>query len=374
MAAAYYDDGYGEPTWMRVLRALNASFRIGRFFGVEVRMYWLTFLIVPIFFGDVLRAASGAAEALVLILTGFVLLELVTYTHEMGHIAMGWRYGMPTRLITLSPIGGLAHIMARAPSPRAEIAVTAAGPVVHLPWLALSWLLLQGVGYETLKPEAWVYSPVRWGAFFLYEINKLMLLLNLLPFFPLDGGRILRALLSFRLNPNRASVIACYVGFAGAAGFVVLGFAWYGIYGTLLVVLGISNALACWQELRSARHLEAYAADDLLQPWQSDPEAWKDTSPGASGGAEPEPGPARGPGLAARLLGRLAGRKKGPAPAPASGPRDDDEAAPEPAATPDEVDRILARISEVGMAGLTERERQTLARASQALRARRSGR
>jgi len=366
-----YDDGYRDRTgWLGALRLLNASFRIGRLFGVEIRMYWLTVIVLPLLFHDVVEYASGALESAVLIALGCILVELVVYTHEMGHIAAGWRYGMPASLITLSPLGGLAHLMARPPSPRADIVVSLAGPAVHLPWVGVTWLLLHfEIGTGALRPDSWTFPPVWFALELLFRINGLLALFNLLPFFPLDGGRVFRALLAFRLHPNRASLIAAYVGMAGAVAILVYGLVAEGIYGTVLVFLAISNAIYCWQELLAARHSDGpYSSDDIRKPWQTDPDAWK-TGAGAAAADDDDvvPRAPRRGGRVARFFGRLTGRGRDREEEPAA-------AAREEAATESEVDRILARVSEVGMAGLTDAERRTLERASRALRTRRSGR
>lgn len=338
---------------MEILRLLSASVRLGTFFGVEVRVYWLTLLLPLMAVGEMRGAGFGAGEALAFGILGSVLLMGVVYTHEMGHVVAARRYRVHTPLITLSPLGGLAHLGAALPHPRADIFVSAAGPAVHLLWLAVFWPLSLLLPAATWRPSGWWLDPIAGHVDYLVDLNLGLLLFNLLPFFPMDGGRVLRALLALRLHPNRATRIAAFVGLAGASAFVVMGFLVAGYRGSILLVIGLSNVLACVAELRAARHHAGPYMVESLAPWQADPEAWRGGT--ARGGSE-----ARQEGE-----GRRARRRRERAQREAERRRRED------VALDAELDRVLARVSEVGMSGLTASERSLLERASER---RRSGR
>src|SRR5690606_32970410 len=128
------------------------------------------------------------------------LLFVVIWTHEMCHILAGWRYRIRTDLITLSPLGGVAHMNSPASTPRGELLVSLAGPAVHLAWLGVLWPL------SLLLPESSLGDGAARAALFvlwyLVTVNQVLLVFNLVPFFPLDGGRCLRALLAMRVHPN----------------------------------------------------------------------------------------------------------------------------------------------------------------------------
>ncbi|MFV1959355.1 MAG: site-2 protease family protein, partial [Planctomycetota bacterium] len=224
MASGGY--GYGDEAsgWQGLLRRLSVSFHLGRFFGVEVRVYWLTLVILPVF-GWIEFARLGLPGVQVATLTIIMTLGLygVVYTHEMGHILAARRYGILTPLITLSPLGGVAHLSSAAPNPRAEIRIALAGPATHLLWLAVFWPLSWFVGPATLRPEGWWISPFAYAVEFLRTVNLWLMIFNLLPFLPLDGGRVLRALLVGRFDARRATVIAARVGQVGAVAFVFWG-------------------------------------------------------------------------------------------------------------------------------------------------------
>jgi hypothetical protein len=200
----------------------------------------------------------------------------------------------------------------------------------------------------TWTNESWVYGETYAlvGAFL--TLNIFLLLFNLLPCFPMDGGRILRAFLAGRMHPNRATLIACKIGLIAGALFIAAGIVvWFmsdDLWGMILVVIGISNIGACRAEIQAAKHTAGpYQTADVLAPWQSDPEAWKSGDAGEGWKGDAESGPSR---RALRKAKRAAAQA-----AQAAASEADLEAA---------VDRVLARISEVGMDGLSRAERKIL--------------
>jgi Zn-dependent protease len=337
-----------------LLRALNASFRIGTLRGVEVRMYWLALIVTPLIWHQGGTGLS-AAEAWTFAFLGTFFLFAAVLIHEFGHIAAGRRYGILTPLVTISPLGGLAHMSAPAPTPSAEIRVALAGPVTHLPALLVALPLLlwvvpaPGTGW---RPEGWWIDPVYEAVRILLWLNLSLLLFNLLPLFPMDGGRALRGLLARRMHPNRATLVVTRIGTWGAIAFLVIGVVgWVGgsPYGVILALIGLSNLLACRQEALAARYTEGpYGRAGVMAPWEGDPDAWK-----RGGGSAGRP-PSR-PGFFARR--RLAKQA-----------RAQERARDEADALQVEVDRILDKVRDVGMAGLSAREKDTLERASRRLR------
>lgn len=351
----YGYDTYGrEPTWARILRQLSSTFRVGVFFGVEVRMYWAA-LALPLYF--VFQLAMVGFPLWMALLSGTALsaiLFAIIYTHEMSHIAAGWRYRIPTRLITLSPLGGVAHMSGSAPHPRAEIHVALAGPLVHLPWLVVA-----AGPYFFLLPrlEGTVGLLLLPIIVFLWQANLALMIFNLLPFFPLDGGRVLRALLAMRMHPNRATLWAARVGIGGGILLILFGIFGSEVWGVILVLIGITSIMACRDQIRLARHTASpYGGGQILQPWESDPDAWKGGPSGAPwrpgggtpGGTDRKP---RQPGL----IGRWKEKQKR---------RREIDRALQAEQERAEVDRILAKVSDVGVGGLSDDERKFLKKVS----------
>jgi len=170
-----------------------------------------------------------------------------------------------------------------------------------------------------------------------------MLLFNLLPIFPLDGGRVLRALLSMRVHPNRATMWATSIGIGAGIVLAVLALTRPDLQSTIGLVIGISCITSSLQERRMAQHVLIYQPQ-RRDPWETDGDAWKH-------GAAPLRSE-RGPGAFTRWRqARVQQKAAAAAAAEAQFERD--------------VDAALERVSQVGMTGLTERERLVLQRASQ---------
>ncbi len=184
------------------------SYRIVTILGTEVRVH-VTFLILVGWYAYVAytmggQAAAVAAAAFILLVFGCVLL------HEFGHILAARRYGIRTPEVLLSPIGGLARLERLPEEPRQELVVALAGPAVTLAiilalggWLrATGWrepLFLFTPGAEHLVPS-------------IFRVNVVLLLFNLLPAFPMDGGRVLRALLAKRKGMVAGTRVAARIG------------------------------------------------------------------------------------------------------------------------------------------------------------------
>src|SRR5260221_17547 len=105
---AYNDDPRALLPWL--IRVLSRSFRVGRFFRSEVRMYWVAVILMPLLFLDWFWRVASGLELLVLTAFAVTFLYLIVWTHEMGHALWARRFGIATPLITLSPLGGLAHL------------------------------------------------------------------------------------------------------------------------------------------------------------------------------------------------------------------------------------------------------------------------
>lgn len=334
----------------RLLALLAKSFRLGRFFGVEVRMYLVAAVLMPLLFLHWFQPIAGTGlERIALSAFAFVSLYTIVWTHEMGHIGMARRYHIATPLITLSPLGGLAHLGTGARAPRHDLWITLAGPAVHLAWLALLWPLRRWVPYDLVVIEGWRTAPFGYGVELLYGTNVALLLFNLLPLFPLDGGRALRALLALRMDAGRATMLATSVGIAGAVLMGLYGLSIEGTRGTLFLFLAFANVQACLQERMAARTHSVYGGTARLGGFEPDHAAWRE-------GRDPWGGP---PEVVEKAPGPLERwQKRRVADQAERSMRKETE-------LEREVDRVLARVHEVGMSGLTDQERDVLRRASE---------
>lgn len=226
------------------------SLKLGKLFGIDVYLHF-TFLLLLAFLGfyfwrttnDVGAAVRGVA--FISALFGCVVL------HELGHALMARRYGIPTRDITLLPIGGVARLEKMPEKPMQEFWVALAGPAVNVVIALVLFVGLAATQGFIPMDETNVIGDSFWQR--LMVLNVLLVVFNLLPAFPMDGGRVLRALLSLRLGRRRATAIAANVGQAMAILFGILGF----LYNPFLIFIGIfvflgAQAEAGMVEMQSA--------------------------------------------------------------------------------------------------------------------------
>jgi len=195
--------------------------------GIEIKVH-VTFLLVLVWGAMIWGSGglSGAIYGTFLTLTVFVFVVL----HELGHAVAAQRYGIPVHDILLLPIGGLARLSRMPEKPSQELVVSLAGPAVNLV-LILALLPFVGVGLAmqvaqggNLSLPATMTPGLLNLATFLLMTNVTLLLFNMIPAFPLDGGRVLRALLSMRLSSATATRLAASIGkvFALIFGMVAL--------------------------------------------------------------------------------------------------------------------------------------------------------
>jgi len=192
------------------------SFQIGKISGIPLYVH-TTFFLLPAW---VLLAnfGTGPVNALFLML-GLAAVFTCVVLHELGHALMARVFGIGTENITLFPIGGVARLRSMSDKPFEEICIALAGPAVNLvlaamlaPLAILNILLDVKVGNVLYSPELGLGVALGRLAFWLWSANVMLLLFNLLPCFPMDGGRVLRALLSLWKGQLRATEIAVRVG------------------------------------------------------------------------------------------------------------------------------------------------------------------
>lgn len=196
------------------------SWKIGTFAGIDVFIH-ATFLLIIGWVGfsywQQTNTLAGTVEGILFIILLFVCVVL----HEYGHALTARRFGIKTRDITLYPIGGVARLERMTDKPIQEFWVALAGPAVNIiiAVLLAVWLILSG----TLASLAELSLTT--GSFIerLMFVNLSLVLFNLIPAFPMDGGRVLRALLAMRLEYTRATQIAATIGQGLALLFGIIG-------------------------------------------------------------------------------------------------------------------------------------------------------
>ncbi|MFZ2099141.1 MAG: site-2 protease family protein [Oricola sp.] len=205
------------------------SFPIAKVAGSEIRIH-LTFFLLLLWIGIAHFQEGGQAAAVDGVLFIVAVFACVVL-HELGHAIAARRYGIRTPRITLLPIGGVAELERMPEKPSEEIFVAVAGPLVNVVIAAILILALGAL--PDLATISSIENPQPGFLARLAVVNIVLVLFNLIPAFPMDGGRVLRALLATRFSRVRATQIAATVGQITAFIFGFLGL----LSGNVLLIL-----------------------------------------------------------------------------------------------------------------------------------------
>ena len=208
------------PAAIREATTMKWTWKLGTVGGTEVRVHATFFLLILWLVLNYGMAGQAAYEIAVRI--GFVLVLFgCVVLHELGHALAAKRYGIGTRDITLLPIGGLARLERIPRDPRQELVVALAGPAVNVVIAAVLGTLLVAGGV----PAGGLGMDLAAGSFAwnLVLVNVVLVVFNVLPAFPMDGGRVLRALLAMRMSYVKATRLAATVGQMMAFAFAFVG-------------------------------------------------------------------------------------------------------------------------------------------------------
>lgn len=238
------------------------SIPIGAVRGIKVYIHW-TFVLLLIWIAFSTYRVSRDTHQIMLALGYIIALFGCVVLHEFGHALTARRFGIKTNDITLFPIGGMARMEKMPESPKEELLVAIAGPMVNVVIAGVLFLYMyfSPTLYQIAFPTATMTVAQFLPALFL--VNIFMAAFNLIPAFPMDGGRIFRALLAFKLERARATQIAASVGQVIAIGFVFVGL----FYNIWLVFIGIFIYLGAGAEASheyAGRDLSRYTVGNLV--------------------------------------------------------------------------------------------------------------
>lgn len=227
---------------------MRGSLKIVTVAGIPVRIHWTFLLLIGYIFISNYMAGKTPEQ----ILWSFIFIMsvfLTVFLHELGHARAARWYGIHTQDITILPIGGVARLTEIPSKPVQEIVVSVAGPLVNI-ILSLLVFIFLGIGLKdvaTLK----VGESINKDNFFIYffTVNLWLAFFNLIPGFPMDGGRIFRAILSFRMERHVATRIAAYIGQAIAVVFIFIGF----FSNPFLIFIGLFIILGAESEAESVK-------------------------------------------------------------------------------------------------------------------------
>lgn len=227
---------------------MRGSISLGRIAGIRLEVHW-TFLLIILWAIYVGWNQGGTAEAVFWTIAFVITLFGCIILHELGHSLTARRYGIATKKITLLPIGGVASLERMPEDPKQELLVAVMGPVVNIiiAFILYFFVHTQLLIFQDADQVEAFFQVITAENFLIYLFitNIMLVVFNAIPAFPMDGGRVLRAILSFSMDRVRATQIAASLGqFIGVL-FFFLGLMYnpFLIFIALFVYFGASGEL-----------------------------------------------------------------------------------------------------------------------------------
>ena len=221
----------------------QGSIHLFRFSGIDVFLHWSWFFVALY----EIQSRAGSYSSVTWNVLEYLALFLIVLLHEFGHALACRQVGGRADRIVLWPLGGVAYVDP-PPRPGATLWSIAAGPLVNVALIPILFFFMQA--QSAVSPAAG--SDIYRLAANVFWINKWLLIFNILPIYPLDGGQILRSLLWFVLGRARSLMVATVLGLVGVAGFVALAFFERDLW---LGAIAVYMAMNCWGGLKHAQAL-----------------------------------------------------------------------------------------------------------------------
>lgn len=241
---------------------MKGSFKLGNIAGIGVFIHWTFSLLIAYIIFSNYRAGHNTEQIVWSVI--FILSIFITvFLHELGHSMAAKKFNIKTKDITILPIGGLARLDRIPERPKEELIVAIAGPSVNIIIAIITSLFITITDLNDLTTQ--LAEGVNQNNFFLhfFIVNIWLSIFNLIPAFPMDGGRVLRALLAMKFERHIATNIAARIGQLLAVGFIILGF----YSNPFLIFIGlfiIVGAQAEAQYTQAKSMLVGYKVKDVL--------------------------------------------------------------------------------------------------------------
>ena len=231
-----------------MLPTKQGSFRLFRLAGIDVYLHWMWFLVAAYEIQD----RRGGYSSLMWNMLEYLSLFVIVTMHEFGHALACRSVGGQANQIILWPLGGVAYVDP-PPRPGAMLWSIAAGPLVNVALffvLTPLWFFSLSMSWPQAMPDLFnLLNAVQ-------RINIVLLVFNLLPIYPLDGGQILQSLLWFPLGRARSLTVATLIGFVGAVGVILLAVLSRSLWIGIIAVFILMNCWRGWQMARTLTRLE----------------------------------------------------------------------------------------------------------------------
>ncbi len=248
---------------------MKESLNLGRVFGIKLEIHW-TFLLIIAWAVYVGWSRGGTSNSVLWTIALVLAIFACVVLHELGHSLTARQYGIKTRKITLLPIGGVASLERMPEDPKQELLVAVMGPAVNVVIAAILYFFVQSQLAVFQNPEeAQEYFQFVNGQnflFYLFTTNILLVVFNAIPAFPMDGGRVLRALLSFRMDRVQATQIAASLGQIIAVFFFFLGL----VYNPFLVFIAIFVYFGASSEYMMIRQMALLKGHQVREAMMTD--------------------------------------------------------------------------------------------------------
>ena len=233
---------------------MSANLYLGKYNGTEVQIHWTFFLLTAwIILSEVLSGGSidGALFNFQFILAVMICVLL----HEVGHAFVAKRFGVKTKKMVLLPIGGISTVDKTAKSPKAEFLITIAGPLVNVIIAIILFFAIPVSDYISYNLGEYFNAlndfSVRTFLFFLFIVNVALAVFNMIPAFPLDGGKILRSILDVKLDRVRATSITATIGHIIAVVLLLIGL----LFNPILIFMSLFLFIGAYSENRMVHQL-----------------------------------------------------------------------------------------------------------------------
>jgi Zn-dependent protease/predicted transcriptional regulator len=268
---------------------MRGSLKLFTWFGIPVHLHW-SFGLIFVYALWIGYDNNFDTSGTLWLMGFFIALFLCVLLHEYGHSLTARRYGVETKDIILTPIGGIARLERMPEKPIQEFLVAIAGPMVNVAiaillfgvsmliftgerWEVFQWFLQNQFSFsggedtgEVMEDTGVAMSGLMFYLPVLVATNIGLVVFNLIPAFPMDGGRIFRALLAMRIGRVRATKWAAYLGQAIAVGFIIFGF-WQSAFTLALIGLFVfTTARAENSMVQLDDLLQRFKARDLMRP------------------------------------------------------------------------------------------------------------
>lgn len=232
---------------------MKGSLNLGQVFRIDIKIHW-TFFLIFVWVVLVELQQGGSLDSILFNAAFILVIFLCVVLHELGHSLMARRFGVATKKITLLPIGGVASLEKIPEEPYQELLVAIAGPLVNVFIATLLYFLVPVHDVLELQLTDMIeeLNQLTMGnfLFYLFLANAGLVVFNLIPAFPMDGGRVLRALLAMKMGRVKATAIASGIGQFIAVIFLFLGL----FYNIFLIFIALFVFLGAYGENRMVQH------------------------------------------------------------------------------------------------------------------------